>query len=401
MIHSNLISRTELLHSTCSAGYWMYLAHGLGIRNRWILLIGWVLVHYLVTISRDNSLLWGLFGLAVGTCGLGIVRQGIRPGKKRKVVEVDARELVNSLRFTICSLVCISIFTCDFAIYPEWKKKSLEFGISLMDFGVAAFMVNAGVLAAIRHRFRPLKGVYLLVMGLMRLGVLKSGYHAEPTEYGTELNFYFIYLACEVLGMCLRWINSWVVAGVLLLGHEWLVWRPGVVQFVFYGARDGWWQSNREGLLSIVPYTGMLFLGKGVGEVIFDKRLSGSRKSLVLGTLAFGLLGVHWVSGMYLGPSRRLCSLAFSSFVCAAMVLPMSAHYLAGSIWDVPMVCPFPRLSQLFGPLFLLSNAYVLIGNLCFNWLRLSVWEAHAANLVYLVALFLVPLWLLAGPKTS
>ncbi|KAI5180425.1 glucosaminylphosphatidylinositol acyltransferase [Nematocida sp. AWRm80] len=448
VLQGSSVNRIELIHSTTSPIYWLVIADYFRITNFWVLFIGQCLIHYLITITSTSTIgntlgciSLGLFLHKVLRIQLSTRKENKTPNTtsntniidtnstkdvndkrlskytedkkisestkdKKKVLNLDgkpgvrcsteeeARMVINGLRFIVCSLVCISIFACDFALYPEHKMKSKYFGISLMDFGVVVFMFNAGMIAAVSHRFRAQKSLYMLAMGLIRLGVLSSGYHSDPTEYGTHLNFYFVYLLSELYSILFRYKNSILMAICMLLGHEIYLHSNGIVEYILFSERTNLFNSNREGLISVLPYAGVLFLGKSIGRIVFKKKQTHLRKSAELMAVFVSLLAVHFISGIFLGPSRRLCSLSFISFSCASVIFPMGLFYLVSSFYALPSISPLKEISSLMGPLFLLSNVYVLIGNLLFDWRRYSTLESHLVNILYLILLFVPPVYL-------
>ncbi|KAI5172790.1 glucosaminylphosphatidylinositol acyltransferase [Nematocida sp. LUAm3] len=381
-------SHINLLHSTCSSIYWVLISDVLNIKNKWMVLMGLTLIHYVITVSSTNYMGYTLLLLFI----ISVVYKVLvyRP-KKQSVIE--ASSIVDGLRLIVSSLVAISIFSCDFLIYPPWKMKSKYFGMSLMDLGVVVYMVNAGMIYSRSHKLRIRKQMYILLMGCIRLGVLSSGYHSDPTEYGTHLNFYFVYSAADVLSVLFRGIHPLYASIGFFLLHEGLLLRRGVVEYIFFGERKGFFSGNREGLLSIIPYLGVLFLGKYFGTLLFKKE-KNIKKSVSFFFIFLCLLGIHIISGMYLPASRRLCSLSFTSFSCGTIALPISIYYLLGHLGVAPDIRETRSASYLMGPIFLLSNFYVLIGNILFNWKSVSQVSAHVINCIYIFILFIGPLYI-------
>ncbi|OAG29485.1 phosphatidylinositol glycan, class W [Nematocida displodere] len=436
-------SRTELLHTTTTTTYVLLICNYLQVTNPMALLVVNTLAHYIVTITRTNTFGWTLLVLAVFSFASQCLRhrspwkgrsarvqarsQSLegskyseksrkpensrkpdkpensrkpeKPGKPENsrsteepnTVIDQAPMIVDGFRFIVSSLVCISIFSCDFNIYPMHKLKSQYFGMSLMDFGVVSYMFNAGILCGIKHRFRAQKTLYMVVMGLIRLGVLQSGYHSDPTEYGVHLNFYFVYLITENFSLLFKQVHPLIASAFLFAAHEALVLKDGFIDYVFYAGRNTFISANREGLISIVPYAGVLFLGKYVGGIVFKKHLAIRQKGLYMLYLSFALFALHFICSLYLAPSRRLNTLSFSSFTTAAVLSPLGLMTLLSTAYPIPEINHLRGVGRYMGPQFLLSNVYVLIGNLLFDWRSLSTVPAHVVNLGYMAGLFVIP----------
>lgn len=387
------------MHTVCSSGYWMLLADLLGIKDRWVLLLGAILVQYIASVSSSTVFSWALCLISISGFFIRVKKNQIKISSESISIpteliptKIEGNEIVNSLRFMVCSLVGISIFACDFLVYPTENLKSKEFGISLMDFGVVCFMLNAGMIFSVaRHRFRIKKIVYLLLLGVARLLVLKSGYYSDPTEYGIHMNFYFVYVAAEALSVLFSSFPSAAVAVTLFFAHEMIIFRGGVIEYILYAPRKDFISANREGIISIVPYTAVLFFGKYIGEIVMSKKKTTKEKGREFGWIFSFLICVHLISLLFIRPSRRLCSLSFTSFACAVITFANFMYYTIGSMGRMPKMCPAEEISRLMGPLFLLSNLYVLIGNLFFDWKKISNITAHFVNLAYLFLLFVLP----------
>lgn len=382
--------REELFHSTSASIYWMIILDYFKIRNFWFILFGSSFIHYFITASSSVDFGRSLFFLALSL----FLEKASRCKLSYKRKESgEAKLIVDTLRYIVASLVCISIFMCDFSFYPEHKLKSKYFGISLMDFGVVCFMLNAGLISSISHRFRMRKSIYMAVMGLIRLFVIMMGYHSDESEYGIYFNFYFIYLLSENLSVLFRNMDPFYSSLLLLLGHELMISVPSVPEYVFFAKRDGFISSNREGLISIVPYAAVLLFGKGIGREIFKKEKTGRtlfKMFFIWGTVT----ALHFLFMLNVLPSRRLCSLSFISFCCSAVLFPICIIYGVSCFYTMEKIELVAFFSPLMNSLFLLGNLYVLIGNLLLKLGKLSAFYSHLLNVLYLFMLFVVPAYL-------
>lgn len=380
----------ELLHCTCSSMYTMLILNAMGFQHPVLSVCLTSSLHYALTMAHTQKLSWSLFAVAI-TLGL-FGRWHARRKSSAALQPVTPEMVISYFRYIVSSFVCISIFSCDFQGYPEWKRKSKTFGLTLMDFGVVSFMLNGGILGARKHTFRTRKFVHMAILGFVRLAVLSLGYPSDVTEYGTHLNFYFVYLASDLLSLALARCRPLLTSMVLAVAHETLVLGLGLSGWMFReGGREEWVGGNREGLLSIVPYSSVFLLGKHMGSVIQSKHLCARKKGMVLLVSSLCLFTVHACFSVFSPPSRRLCNIAFTSFSSAAILFPLSLLFFFPE-------CCFPGDSWLFlcigrdiGTPFLLANAYVLMGNVLFDWKQVRPVVAHAVNILYVHGVFVVP----------
>ena len=124
---------------------------------------------------------------------------------------------VTAARAYVNLFTAIAILAVDFRVFPRRFAKAETYGGGLMDVGVGAFMWAHGITAPearVRDRYQKwpsLRGYLwnvaqtlryvspLLVLGLLRLGAVKSaGYQEHVTEYGAHWNFFFTIGAVRV-----------------------------------------------------------------------------------------------------------------------------------------------------------------------------------------------------------
>lgn len=164
----------------------------------------------------------------------------------RKVFISDARSL-------LMIATCIAILAVDFNIFPRRQAKTEEYGYSIMDMGVGAFLfVHAAISKIARRASRPCSPVSgspalslslsafcssvgssvlecmptalpLLCFGSLRLIIHRLiDYHSHVSEYGMHWNFFFTLAAADFLASLLspflfavrRWLHSLPDQGV-------------------------------------------------------------------------------------------------------------------------------------------------------------------------------------------
>lgn len=133
---------------------------------------------------------------------------------------LEPRGLLASLLATLMLSVTVCILAVDFPIFPRRGAKTFQYGFSIMDSGVGAFVAFSGAvspesrhalessadrsfktkLTLVRHTLSS--SIPLIILGFLRLAFVKfSGYRAIIEEYGTHMNFFavlaFVKVSCN------------------------------------------------------------------------------------------------------------------------------------------------------------------------------------------------------------
>ena len=168
--------------------------------------------------------------------------------------------------------VVIAILAVDLPmIFKRELCKTEEFGISLMDTGVALITLNSGMSS---RKARPwtqarawsdvakelfesaVSVIFPIILGIFRILLLNSSdYQEHPSEWGIHWNFYTTVAAINILQALIKWPNySIPFAFVLILSYQMVISSYSIEQFVFFAPRTTFFSANREGILSLVGY---------------------------------------------------------------------------------------------------------------------------------------------------
>ena len=284
----------------------------------------------------------------------------------KKTLELPFRGFLTTYRGSMMVVTCVAILAVDFRVFPRRFAKTENWGTSLMDVGVGAFVFSAGVVSArsILKSSPAVKGrqtksfssriissvrhsLPLLALGLVRLYSVKGLDYAEHvTEYGVHWNFFFTlallppfvelsdsmvysFLSHELLGILLATIYQVLLDNTDLKAY--ILVRPRGPDLL---------SKNREGVFSFIGYLSIFLAGRGLGAVVIprsntplDKKDVNSkvmevcswqaRKSLLLKlmirTVLYTLLCVCCTAyiGLRIGVSRRLANLPYILWVNA------------------------------------------------------------------------------------
>jgi phosphatidylinositol glycan class W len=178
-----------------------------------------------------------------------LIRSGFKLFKKEKS---DPQKRFypefNAVKGHIMLMVTIAIFACDFSSFPAKHLKTKYHGISLMDVGIGSFLYHNGIIAPKLSKRRLLKiALYNIVLGMVRTMTIRYfDYTVDITEYGRDLNFYFMlsitYLLFSVIHICTAWF----------LVHQTLL-SNGLEEYIFKEERKRFIELNKEGIFNIAP----------------------------------------------------------------------------------------------------------------------------------------------------
>ena len=171
--------------------------------------------------------------------------------------------------------VVIAILAVDLPmIFKRELCKTEEFGISLMDTGVALITLNSGMSSrkarpwnnakscfdTLREVFEAAVGIiFPLVAGMFRIMLVDNvDYQEHPSEWGIHWNFYTTVATINVLQALIKWPQlSIPLAFTLILSYQIIIGQYNVEQFVFFAPRTDFFSANREGILSLIGYFSM------------------------------------------------------------------------------------------------------------------------------------------------
>lgn len=251
---------------------------------------------------------------------------------------------ITALRVYVNVLTSIGILAVDFPQFPRRYAKAETYGTGVMDLGVGAFIFgNALVCPEVRQKSYVTQAKFshlakqffsiwpLIFLGVGRLLSVKSiEYQEHTSEYGVHWNFFFtlafVRLAASLLLAIIPTNKSWIVAVNLAVLYQLILNITSLKTFVLHGSdgkdtRVGFFNANREGLLSLFGYLAIYMASVQVG--LYLKKRRNSVKdwmeavcSLLLTVLVLFVL-LH-LSQAHADPvSRRMANLSYCIWVVA------------------------------------------------------------------------------------
>lgn len=269
---------------------------------------------------------------------------------KRVSNALEPRGLLSSLLATLMLSVTACILCVDFPIFPRRGAKTFDFGFSIMDAGVGAFIAFSGAVSPeAKHAVesstdrtiqtklglvgRTLSSsVPLILLSCLRLFLIRySGYREITEEYGTHLNFFAVLAAVKLISCfvyCIvgRRVKLNYVGIALIVVYQVFLNYYGMDNIVNNPSRENFFMANKEGFLSMIGLTAYHLVYTRLQLIIDDaskthKRYGITQTLKALLRLAapaiFGLIVMH----NFVQPSSRRISNA--AYVCwsACMVI--------------------------------------------------------------------------------
>ncbi|CAI5731491.1 unnamed protein product [Peronospora destructor] len=270
-----------------------------------------ILLEFVVTVvpmmislsftQHAASLLVMVYSVAVMLCALSwfhakeYIHKHCRKEKMNQLLEKELSFLTN-FRAQIMLSTCFAILAVDFTVFPRRFAKTENYGFSVMDIGVGAFIVSSAIVSAPAREARPsvittrfrsehksaqsfMMRCYafcrpitlVLIFGLARFLTIKGvNYQEHVSEYGVHWNFYFtlagVYLVYCVLRAVGKWTTSPVVALMVALGYQMYLSQYGGEEYILNAPRNSLMSQNREGILSLAGYTSLYMLSVYAGR---------------------------------------------------------------------------------------------------------------------------------------
>lgn len=263
---------------------------------------------------------------------------------------------------------CLAILAVDFPIFPRRFAKVENWGTSIMDMGVGAFVFSAGVVSARSMLRLRIKGngasqrpafarrlllsirhsIPLLILGLIRLYSVKGLDYAEHvTEYGVHWNFFFTLGLVPPFVELSDLLTTHVIRSYDLLAiifavvYQIILESTSLKPYILVSPRGpSLLSKNREGIFSFVGYLAIFLAGRGTGmivnapperpsskknsnPIVLEEHARNDRKTLIrnlalrstIYTILF-LLTTHYQIGN-VTVSRRLANLPYVLWVVA------------------------------------------------------------------------------------
>ncbi|CAH0488366.1 unnamed protein product [Peronospora farinosa] len=377
-------------------------------------------------------LLMMVYSMAVMLCALSwfhakeYIHKHCRKEKMNQLLEKELPFLTN-FRAQIMLSTCFAILAVDFTVFPRRFAKTENYGFSVMDIGVGAFIVSSAIVSAparearpsvittrvhSEHKsaqtfmmrcyafFRPI--ALVLIFGVARFLTIKGvNYQEHVSEYGVHWNFYFtlagVYLVYCLLRAIGKWTTSPVVALGIAIGYQMYLSQYGGEEYMLNAPRDNLMNQNREGILSLAGYTSLYMLSIYAGRNIFGYiDTNGAKAQRNMRWLVAALLALTvmlWLS-TYLSvrlvarPSRRMLNLSYLLWVMAESVFLLAIYCV------IQTVCMLPRVPLLFqginqNQLFIFIVANLMTGavNLSMHTINASPVIASTVLLFYMLAI--------------
>lgn len=247
-------------------------------------------LHFSIITIASGAIIWNLTS-----------RHGFRWNEiYTKIKEFPNTKVENRFEFlssfkayTLIGTV-ISILAVDFTVYPRRFCKTETYGTGLMDAGVGLFIVSNAVVSP-EARSKILQGqnryyeifkstlssIPLLILGVVRVMATKGvNYQEHVTEYGTHWNFFFTLAAVKILSSIMSSVlpvRFWKFMVICFCGlYQYCLSSRGLSQYIIqgidgHGGRQGFIDSNREGIISSIGYFILYMFGVEIGLFIFKK----------------------------------------------------------------------------------------------------------------------------------
>ena len=272
------------------------------------------------------------------------------------------KPFLTNFRSSVNILACISILAVDFSIFPPRFHKSELLGVGLMDIGVGSYIgISALVSRCVtkpadyvkisfwQQLISTLSSCSLIsLIGLGRIALLYLfSYHQPVTEYGVHWNFFLTIAVVRLIAFGVTSLSPhsllplmFLLSLPMLLIYQWAL-NHGLTHYIQYGQfehcsncsdnREGFFSSNREGILSTIGFSWIFLASLSVGLFLQHNMSSVHKvlkKLLQLTLLAIILWTATWLSQEYIQPiSRRAANLAYCLWTIA-MQLSFLAIFL-------------------------------------------------------------------------
>jgi len=239
------------------------------------------------------------------------------PKKTKPVKILPLTGLFRSLMLstTIC------ILAVDFPIFHRKFAKNTEYGISLMDTGVGAFIALNGILSPearnplSNDRYLLNKTLFssapLVLIGFARMISLRiTNYNYNVSEYGVHWNFFVTVAMVKIICCLLNCklirrikINSIGFSLVIMIGYQTAL-SCGLSTFLLdQESRGNLFSANKEGICSVIGFIPLYLVSVSIGRYLYNKRRTGKSVDLVIMACLGGVICL--VSGV----ASNLCHL--------------------------------------------------------------------------------------------
>lgn len=348
---------------------------------------------------------------------------------------LEPRGLLSTLLATLMLSVTVCILSVDFPIFPRRGAKTYDFGFSIMDAGVGAFIAFSGAVSPeAKHAVESStdrtiqtklgligktlsSSIPLIILSFLRLFLVKFFDYREVTEeYGTHLNFFSVLAAVKLIS-CLvyciigRRIKLNYVGVALIISYQCFLNYFAMDKVIGNDRRDNFFMANKEGLLSIIGLTGYHLVYTRLHLIIDSAARTHKRYGITQTLKALLRLAAPAIVGLivmhnFVQPSSR--RIGNGAYVCwsACMVLYLLGCEVTVNSGIVALQRRYHNVedfgskiytsfSQNAMPLFLLANVLTGVINLVFDTNHMSTIPSLVAITSYLILLSIVAYQLL------
>ncbi|CAH9117259.1 unnamed protein product [Cuscuta europaea] len=315
------------------------------------------------------------------------------------------RQNISAYRVSMMLLTCLCILAVDFKMFPRRFAKTETYGTSLMDLGVGSFVLtNAFVSRQARgisamSFSNSLRSTWpLIFLGLARLISTSSvDYQVHVGEYGMHWNFFFTLAGVAILTSIINVPPNYcgILGLFILLGYQ-LCLLLGFNEYLLSDKRGADLISqNKEGVFSIFGYWSLYLIGVQLGHFLFFgnhysattfRNNKWAMKRVCALSLSFWLL-TYILDKHVEKVSRRMCNLAYVSFVLAQNLQVLGIIMLSGYASQPKISALEEAFNQNLLASFLLANMLTGLVNLSVNTLSVTSFSALAILLLYALVL--------------
>ncbi|XP_048223048.1 phosphatidylinositol-glycan biosynthesis class W protein [Perognathus longimembris pacificus] len=312
--------------------------------------------NYLIAIICGAGLLYQIYQRR--TCYARVPFQKILEKFLKISLESDCNPAISCYRVVNSVFTAVTILAVDFPIFPRRFAKAELYGTGAMDFGVGGFVFGSALICPeVRRKYVGRSRLYylrkslcsvwpLVFLGIGRLVIIKSiGYQEHLTEYGVHWNFFFTLIVVKLVTSLLLIIFplnvSWIVAvSITVLYQVFLEFTP-LKRLILYGTdgrgtRVGFFNANREGIMSTLGYVAIHMAGVQTGLYVLKNRTC--IKDWIKVACCLLLSGISLFVALYIvqvnveAVSRRMANLAFCIWILASSLILLSCLLLSDII---------------------------------------------------------------------
>lgn len=338
---------------------------------------------------------------------------------------LEPRGLLSSLLATLMLNVTVCILCVDFPIFPRRGAKTCDFGFSIMDAGVGAFIAFSGAVSpeakhavesstdrTIQTKLGLLgktlsSSIPLIVLGCLRLFLIRYfGYREITEEYGTHLNFFAVLAAVKLISSlvyCIvgRRIKLNYVGIALIVAYQLFLKYYAMDKIIADESRSNFFMANKEGFLSIIGLTGYHLVYTRLQLIIDDASKTHKRYGItqtlkaLLRLAAPAIVGLVVMHNLVQPSSRRISNAAYICWSACMVIFLLGCEVTVNSgiaalqrryhnVDDFGSRI-YTAFSQNAMPLFLLANILTGIINFAWDTNSMLLIPSFATIAIYLV----------------